>query len=95
MTKTIDVTGLSATAVELVESLVTLLRSQAGANGTNALSQPSPVPAPAVERLLDTDYHAECAADVSPDVTLAEVRAGLATIPGDLTADFAAERDDR
>jgi hypothetical protein len=49
----------------------------------------------AVDRLLDSAYHADCEADLSPEVTLADVRAGLASIPGDLTADFAAERDDR
>jgi hypothetical protein len=48
-----------------------------------------------VVRLLDTAFHAECESDGSPEVSLAEVRAGLATIPGDLTADFVAERDDR
>lgn len=49
----------------------------------------------ALDRLLDADYHADCAADTSPEVPLAEVRADLASIPGDMTADFAAERDDR
>jgi hypothetical protein len=51
--------------------------------------------ASAVDRLLDADYYAECAADTSPESTLADVRAGLATIAGDMTADFAAERDER
>ena len=49
----------------------------------------------AVDRLLDADYHADCEADTSPEVPLADVRAGLASIPGDMTADFAAERDER
>jgi hypothetical protein len=44
--------------------------------------------APTVDRLLDSDYHAECPADTSPEVTLADVRAALATIAGDMTADF-------
>lgn len=48
-----------------------------------------------MEKLFDTDYHADCEADTSPEVTLAEVRAGLASIPGDLTADYAAGRDER
>lgn len=48
-----------------------------------------------LDRLLDSDYHAECEADTSPEVSLAEVRAGLASIPGAMTADFAAERDER
>ena len=49
----------------------------------------------ALDRLLDSDYHAECEADASPEVPLAEVRAGLASIPGAMPADFAAERDER
>ena len=49
----------------------------------------------AVDRLLDSDYHADCAADTSPAVALAEVRAALARISGDMTADFVAERDER
>jgi len=48
-----------------------------------------------VDRLLDTDYHADCEADTAPEVSLDDVRAGLASIPGDMTADFTAERDDR
>jgi len=35
------------------------------------------------------------AIDTSPVPTLAEVRAALAAIPGDLTADFISERDER
>lgn len=96
MKKAIDVTGLPPAAVQAVETLVTFLRSQSSAaNDANPPSQTPAVLPPAVERLLDTDYHAECEADASPEVTLAEVRAGLASIPGDMTADFAAERDDR
>jgi hypothetical protein len=49
----------------------------------------------AVERLLDTDYLADCEADTSPEVTLAEVRTGLSSIPGSMTADYMAERDER
>ena len=49
----------------------------------------------ALDRLLDSDYHAECEADTSTEATLDEVRAGLASIPGDMTADFTAERDER
>lgn len=49
----------------------------------------------AVDRLLDSDCHADCEADTSPEVPLADVRAGLASIPGDMTADFAAERNER
>ncbi len=56
---------------------------------------PPAVLPPAVERLLDTEYLAECEVGAPPEVTLAEVRAGLASIPGDMTADFASEGDDR
>jgi hypothetical protein len=49
----------------------------------------------AIDRLLDSDYHADCEADISPEVQLADVRAGLASIPGDMTADYAAEREER
>lgn len=47
------------------------------------------------DRLLDTDCHAECEAETSPEVSLEEVRALLAKIPGSMTADFIAERDER
>jgi hypothetical protein len=53
------------------------------------------LPGASADRWLDTDYHAECEADAGPDVPLAEIRAALAVLPGDLTADFAAERDER
>jgi hypothetical protein len=49
----------------------------------------------ALDRLLDSDYHAYCEADTSPEVPLADVRAGLASIAGDMTADFNAEREER
>lgn len=49
----------------------------------------------AVDRLLDSDYHADCESDTSPEVPLVDVRTGLASIPGDMTAEFAAERDER
>jgi len=49
----------------------------------------------AIDRLLDSDYHADCEADISPEVSLADVRARLASIPGNMSADFAAERDER
>lgn len=49
----------------------------------------------AVDRLLDADYHADCEADASPEPELAEVRAGLASVSGNMTSDFHAERDER
>jgi hypothetical protein len=94
MSQTIDVTGLPLEAVRAIESLVAVLRAQAAGGGRTAPGQAPGLPT-AVERLLDRGYHAACEADTSPDVSLGEVRTGLATIPGDLTADFTAERDDR
>ena len=49
----------------------------------------------ALDQLLDTDYQTGCEADTSPEVALADVRAALASIPGDMTADFTTERDER
>ena len=49
----------------------------------------------AFDQLIDTDYQADCAADTSPEVALADVRAALAGIPGDMTADFTTTREDR
>ena len=49
----------------------------------------------AIDRMLDADYHADCEADTSPEVSLADVRSALASIAGDMTADFIAERDER
>jgi hypothetical protein len=47
------------------------------------------------DELLDTEYHAACEADTSPVPTLEEVRAITAKIPGGLTADIIADREDR
>src|ERR1051325_1593467 len=47
------------------------------------------------ESWLDSDYHADCEADTSPEASLGAGRAALASIPGTMTADFVAERDDR
>src|SRR5690242_11072306 len=44
-----------------------------------------------IDRLLDSDYHADCESDTSPEVPLADVRAALSSITGDPTA----ERDER
>jgi predicted DNA-binding antitoxin AbrB/MazE fold protein len=55
------------------------------ANGTSA----------AEEELLDTEFLASCAREADVSVTLESVRQALAKIPGSLTADFIAERDER
>jgi len=46
------------------------------------------------EDWLDQDYHAECEADTYPEVPLEALRQILAKIPGSLTSDFIAERDE-
>ena len=44
---------------------------------------------------LDAEYMAGCAQEADEGVSLEEVRAALAKIPGSLTEDFIAEREDR
>ena len=46
------------------------------------------------EPWLDAEYLAECLGDTD-DVSLEAVRTALAKIPGSLTEDFIAEREDR
>lgn len=48
-----------------------------------------------LEPLLDTEYLAACARETDDEVSLEQVRAALAKIPGSLTEDFLAEREDR
>jgi predicted DNA-binding antitoxin AbrB/MazE fold protein len=48
-----------------------------------------------MEPWLDTEYLAACAQEADEDASLEEVRAALAKIPGTLTEDFIAEREDR
>jgi hypothetical protein len=47
------------------------------------------------EPWLDADCLAACAAEADDAVSLDEVRAALAKIPGSLTEDFIAEREER
>lgn len=49
----------------------------------------------AAEPWLDTECLAACAREADDRVTLEEVRAALAKIPGTLIDDFRAEREDR
>lgn len=53
----------------------------------------------AIERMLDTEYHAECeaesAADPFPVPSLEEVRAALSRVPMNMAADIIAEREER
>lgn len=52
-----------------------------------------------IDDMIDWEYHAqleaEMAEDTEPIPTLEEVRAALSSIPGSLTADIRAERDER
>jgi predicted DNA-binding antitoxin AbrB/MazE fold protein len=50
---------------------------------------------PGAEPWLDTECLAACADEADDTVTLEEVREALAKIPGSLTQDFIAERDER
>ena len=43
---------------------------------------------------LDVEFHAACALEADPTVSLEEVHAALAKIPGSMTADFVADGDD-
>ena len=49
----------------------------------------------ATDWMLDTEYHAECAANTTPVPTLEEVRAIMAKIPGSFSAAIIADRDER
>lgn len=51
-------------------------------------------PETAEEPWLDAEYHADCES-AADQITLEEVRAALAKIPGSLTEDFRAEREER
>ena len=45
--------------------------------------------------ILDLEYIAACRAEADPGVSLADVHEALSKIPGSMTSDFIAERDDR
>jgi predicted DNA-binding antitoxin AbrB/MazE fold protein len=49
---------------------------------------------PAEEEWLDTEYERWAATQVKQDVSLEAVRQALSKIPGSLTTDFLAERED-
>jgi predicted DNA-binding antitoxin AbrB/MazE fold protein len=49
----------------------------------------------AEDLLLDVDYLHLCGEQIDESVTLEAVRQALAKIPGSMTADFIAEREDR
>jgi intein-encoded DNA endonuclease-like protein len=87
--------------IKLDEATESRLRAKAQAEGTPVealaakLIATSTEPAAASESLLDDDYHAECELDPSLETTLDEVRTALSKIPGSLTSEFLAERDER
>jgi hypothetical protein len=47
------------------------------------------------DELLDTEYMTECAKEADPTITIESVHEALAKIPGSMTEDFIAERDER
>jgi predicted DNA-binding antitoxin AbrB/MazE fold protein len=51
-------------------------------------------PDSAVEELLDLEYLQACAREADHGISLEAVREALSKIPGSLTADFVAERDE-
>lgn len=87
--------------VQLPVEVEQRLRAKAQAQGTpvevlaasllTSMTEPPTFP---LDDWLDNEYHAECEADEAPDVSLDEVRRILAKIPGSMTADFVAERDE-
>jgi len=87
--------------VQLPEAVVQRLRAKALVQGTPVeelaasllISVTEPV-STSSEDWLDQEYHAECEADQSSDVSLEAVRTILAKIPGSMTADYIAERDE-
>jgi hypothetical protein len=86
--------------IQLTAAVEQRLRAQAQAEGTpveelaanllTSVTEPLTLP----EEWLDKDYHAECEADISPEVSLEEVRRMLSKIPGSMVPDFIAERDE-
>jgi len=44
---------------------------------------------------IDTEYHAQCEADEDEVVSIEQVRKVLSKIPGNMTVDFIAEREER
>ncbi len=90
--------------IQLDPTAESRLRAKAKSEGTpveelaakllTAFTEPAAA-SEALESMLDEDYHAECELDTSPDTSLDEVRTALEKIPGSLTADFLAERDER
>ena len=69
--------------VPFQENQMATLTIQEGTNGA------------VLEDFLDQEYTKFCMTEGNPTVTLEEVRKALSKIPGSLTADFSAEREDR
>ena len=79
----------------LIESDTLVLSELRGLVGKTVEIRVTEAGESAFDRLIDSDYHADCEADTSPEVPLAVIRAARASIPGDMTADFATEQDER
>lgn len=88
--------------IQMPEVVERRLRKMATAEGkavedyvAGLLSDLTQTPPMSSHSLLDEEYHRECEADTTPIPSLDEVRRALSTIPGNMTADFIAERDER
>ena len=78
---------LNAESLELPE-----LRGLLGKSVTLRVTEES---GSAIDRMLDTECHAECEAEFASDPTPAKVRAALSRVPINMAADVIAEREER
>jgi hypothetical protein len=79
---------LKERAAGMGQSLEAYLETLLGSKTSNG----SPL---AEDDILDTEYLAECAKEADPSITLESVHEVLSKIPGSMTQDFIAERDER
>ena len=64
-------------------------------NAKVTLTIANATPTASEEEWLDAEFHESCAREADPTISLEAVRAALAKIPGSMTQDFIAERDER
>ena len=84
--ETID--RLKITAAHAGQSLEAYVETLLGTKSTNG----TPL---AYDEILDTEYLAECVKEADPSITLESVHKALSKIPGSMTQDLIAERDER
>ena len=68
--------------VQLADNTPVTLTIQNGSDATDS------------DDFLDQEFHSACAKDADFSISLEEVRAALSKIPGPMTDDFIAERDE-